>query len=224
MSIDALIDKQDNVEVIRDQIAEILALETANQQVLATNAAKDPDDWKLRVFKERSNPVEAFLNDDAVDIDDSPVINVWFDTETFDPGASNISERQKAKGTFNIDCYGYGVSESDGAGHKPGDREAALEAQRAVRLVRNILMADIYTYLGLQGLVWQRWPQSVTAFQPQLDSNTTQQVQAVRLAFVVGYNEFGPQQTFDELEFLSIDITQASNGQLLAEADYDFTT
>ena len=50
---------------------------------LATAGGKDPADWKLRIFTERSNPWEEWLNIDA-DTDTSPVVNVWFDTSTFD--------------------------------------------------------------------------------------------------------------------------------------------
>ena len=85
-----LIDKQDNFEVIRDQIAAVLVAETANQMQLATNAAKDPQGWKLRVFTERSNPWEQWLNGAT---DKSPLVNVWYDNSNFDQKASNISER-----------------------------------------------------------------------------------------------------------------------------------
>ena len=141
--IQNLIDKQDSFEVIRDQIAAILATETASQMALATAATKDPQDWKMRIFTERSNPWEQWLNEQT---DKSPIVNVWYDNSNFDPSASNIVERQGTDAIFNIDCYGYGVSSDDGAtGHNPGDKEAALAVQKALRLVRNILMAAEYT-------------------------------------------------------------------------------
>ena len=98
-----------------------------------------------------------------------PIVNVWFDTLTYDGAASNIVERQKIEATYNIDCYGYGVSVEDGSGHMPGDQTASLECQRALRLVRRILMSAHYVYLGLRGVVWKRWPQSVSMLQPQID-------------------------------------------------------
>lgn len=107
MTIASLIDKQDTVEIIRDQIAAILALETTAQQALATAAAKDPDLWKLRIYQERANPWE---NLPSKTDDRSPVVNVWWDSSTFDMSASNIVERQKSSATINIDCYGYGIS------------------------------------------------------------------------------------------------------------------
>jgi len=216
-----LIDKQDNFEIIRDQIAGILALETIAQQALATAAAKDPDDWKLRIFAERSNPWEELLNEQD---DRSPIVNVWYDSSAFDQGASNISERQKADGTFNIDCYGYGMASDDGGtGHNPGDKAAALEVHRALRLVRNILMASENTYLQLRGLVWRRWPQAITSFQPQIDGRTIQQIVGARIAFNVSFSEFSPQYQHETLDYVAIDVKRAEDGEILVEADYDYT-
>lgn len=214
-----LIDKQDTLEIVRDQIAAILALETANQQALATEALKDPDLWKLRVYSERSNPWEAF-RDSPTDV--SPLVNVWVDSANYDGRASNIFERQKCSGTFNIDCYGYGVSADSLVGHTPGDKSAAFEVQRAVRLVRNILMAAEYTYLGLQGTVWKRWPQSVEIFQPQIDNRAMQNLVGARLALVVDFNEFSPQVVAETLELLTVNVTQVSDGAIIAETDYSY--
>ena len=216
-----LINKKDNFELVRDQIAGILALETLAQVALATAGSEpDPDDWKLRIFTERSNPWEQFLNDDT---DKSPLVNVWYDGSTFDESGSNIVERQKTVGIFNIDCYGYAISEDDGAGHKPGDREAAFEAQKAARLVRNILMAAENTYLQMRGLVWQRWPQAVNIFQPQQNDRPIQNIVAGRLTFRVVFNEFSPQVVGDILEYLAVDVKRAEDGSIYFEADYDYT-
>lgn len=225
MTIPALIDKQDNFEIVRDQIAFILATEVASQMALATLAAKDPDDWKLRTFLERSNPWEQFQNPSEAGFDSSPIVNIWYDSSNFDQTGSNISERQKSEAVYNIDCYGFAISEDDGAGHKPGDREAALEVQRAVRLVRNILMASEYTYLGLpRGTVWRRWPGSITSFQPQIDGRTVQGIVGARLVLRVEFSEFAPQgDESNLLELVHVDITRASDGLVLLEAEYPST-
>lgn len=221
MTIPTLIDKQDNFEIIRDQIASILVLETASQMALATAGGKDPNDWKLRIFTERSNPWEQFLNDQT---DTSPLINVWFDNSNFNKSSSNIMERQKSESVFNIDCYGFGLSEDDPAsGHKPGDREAAFEVQKALRLVRNILMAAEYTYLGMRGLVWLRWPQSITAFQPEINGQQIQQISGARIVFNVAFNEFSPQYVEETLEYLAIDVKRTEDGSIVLEVDYDYT-
>ena len=221
MTIAALIDKQDTFEIVRDQIGAILALEVASQMALATAAVRDPDDWKLRVFSERSNPWEQFLNDQS---DGSPIVNVWVDNSNFDPKVSTVVERQKSETVYNVDCYGYGQSADNPAGgHTPGDREAAFEAHRALRLVRNILMAAEYTYLGLRGVVFRRWTQAITVFQPQQDASQVQQIVGARLVFRVEFNEFSPQIPLETLELLSADVNRTEDGQLIAEADYDYT-
>jgi len=218
-----LIDKQDNVEILRDQIAAILVAEVANQMALATGAAKDPADWKLRIFTERSNPWEQFIDPNEVGFDPSPLVNIWVDNMNYDPKASNVMERQKTEAVYNIDCYGFGRSANVLAGgHTPGDQEASFEVQRAVRLVRNILMAAENTYLQLRGLVWSRWPQSINIFQPQLGENTAQQIVGARLAFRVVFNEFSPQVVPETLELVAVDVIRTEDGEIVLEADYSY--
>ena len=216
MTIATLIDKKDNFEVVRDQIAAILTTEVASQIALATTAGKtNPNDWKLRIFTERSNPWEQLLNEQ---VDRSPIVNIGYDTSSFALGRSNISERQASETVYNIDCYGYGRSKDDGGtGHIPGDKEASFEVQKALRLIRNILMAAEYTYLG------QRWPQSVTVFQPQLDGRQMQQIVGARLSLRVVFNEFSPQVEPVALELLSVDVIRAEDGEIVLEADYDYS-
>lgn len=215
-----LIDKQDSFEIVRDKIALILVSEIANQQVLAEAAGKIPDDWKMRVYLERTNPWEIFANGK----DRSPIINVWFDSSRFDLSASDTVQRQKSESIYNIDCYGYGVSaENLDGGHIPGDKTASLQAQKAIRFVRNILMSAEYAYLGLQGAVWGRWPQSISMFQPQIDDRAVENIIGSRIAFGAEFNEVSPQVTGDDLEFISVDIKRAEDGEIVAEADFDYT-
>lgn len=208
-----LIDKRDNVEIIRDQIAAILTIELEHQSVLS--GLPQP-----RVFIERSNPWGQFLTASG---GEQPIVNVWFDSSSFDEAASNVVERQKCEAVFNVDCYGFALSTNDatpGAGHAPGDLHAALEAQRAIRLARNILMAGAYTYLGLRGLVWKRWPQTISMFQPQIDNRAVQRIVAARLALQVQFNEFSPQVQGEELETLIVEVRRAETGQLYLRAEY----
>jgi len=215
----ALIDKQDNFEIVRDQIASLLALESKNQGALATKDGQDPADFTFRMFIERVNPWESFSNEDDI----SPIVNIWFDSSNYDQAASDIVERQASQTTYNIDIYGYGTAESDpNGGQFMGDEMAARESQRAYRLVRNILMAAENTYLQLQGTVWQRWPQSVNNFQPQFDNQAVERVQAVRLVLAVTFNEFSPQVDSVELELLSVLVNRAEDGELLVQADFEY--
>ena len=226
MTISTLIDKQDNFEIIRDQIAAILAIETDSQQSLAETANKENSGlWKFRPFTERANPIEEWRDiDTSSDIDTSPIVNVWYDGGAFPMNKGNVVERQAHEPIYNIDCYGLGLSKDNpGGGHILGDKEAALEAQRAVRLVRNILMAAEYTYLGLQGLVWRRWPQSITVFQPQIDGRTVPHIVGARVALSVGFNELSPQVTPETLELLTVGVKRTEDGEILLAANYDYT-
>ena len=221
--ITELIDKVDTSELVRDEIGAILLAESAEQQALATAAGEDPNLWKLRVFLERSNPWSEWIDvPDQGAADAAPIINVRLETVSYDESASNAVERQRAQATYHVDCFGYGVSEDDGeGGHHPGDMRAALEAQRAYRLVRNILMAGHYTYLGMRGTVGRRWPQSVQALQVPLDGRTIHHVSAVRLAFRVDFNEFSPQVQGQPLELISTKVKRTGTGEILLVADYD---
>lgn len=220
MTIQTLIDKQDNFEIIRDQIAQILADEVASQMALATLAARDPELWNLNVYSERANPWEQWLNN--VDTaPNTPIVNVWFDNESFDMSKGDVVQRQMVNGTFNIDCYGFGISSDDGAtGHNPGDELAAKESHRAVRLVRNILMSSGYTYLELRGIVGRRWPESITTFQPQQDTQIVQNVVATRFSLGVQFNEFSPQYLGEALECIHTDLKRDGDGFILAQLEY----
>ena len=222
MTISTLIDKHDTAEIVRDQIAAILAIESATQVTLATTAAKpSPNDWKLRVYQERADLWEGIPGEND---DRSAVVNVRWDTSMFDANASNIVERQKSSTTITIDCYGYGKSRDAGAaGHVCGDQAAAEAAQRATRLVRNILMSAEYVYLGLRGVVWRRWVESITMMPPQQDNNNVYHVVAARVAIRVEFNEYSPQFVPQPLELLTADVIRADDGQVVIDADYDYT-
>lgn len=226
--IQSLIDKQDNFEIVRDTIAQILADESASQVALAIADGKpDPDQWKLRVCIERANPWEAFQNEDAsAEIDDSPIVNVWFDSSGYDESKSNVVERQYGAGVFNIDIYGYGVSVDDPAGgHTPGDKSASLKCQQGIRLVRNILMSSYYTRLGFPVTnkdIGQRFVRNITAFQPEQGNQHVQNVAAARVAFTVKFNERSPQYEGEILEEIGIDIKRDPDGFVLAQAEYSY--
>lgn len=216
--IDELIQTPDVSEVIRDQIAAILVTEIANQQALASAAQLDPDDWKLRVYLERSSPWNAYLDATDDTIDDSPIVNVALDRADYDPSASSTVEGQRATAVYHVDCYGYAVSANDASGHTAGDKRAAFEVQRAKRLVRNILMAGHYAYLGLtRGIVGRRWLTSEEYFQPVQDTNPVQRVQGARLTFTVLYTEGSPQVTGELLSQIYYVLKREGDEKTLAE-------
>ncbi|MBL9108084.1 MAG: hypothetical protein JNM74_02390, partial [Myxococcales bacterium] len=218
MTIQTLIDKRDTNEIVLEAIGAILLAETTSQQALALAAAKDPRLWALRIFTGASNPWEEFRG--APDqLDATPIVNVTFDAESFDRNKGNVFERQMARATFNVDCYGYGVSEDDGAdGHTPGDQRAHLEVLRVARLVRNMLMAATYVSLQQNGLVGARWIESITAFRPPPEARNVNKVDGARIVLSVDFVEFAPQVQGPPLALISVGVRRRETGELYFEA------
>lgn len=214
-----LIDKQDTSEIVRDQIAAILASEAQNQQALAVTDGKDPTQWTFKTFIERSNPWADFL--DATE-PQPPVINVTLENTDYNMGTSTIvGEFVGTSALFNIDCYGHGMSADQlGAGHTVGDLMGSLEAQRAARFIRNVFMSGHYTYLGMRGTVHRRWIEGITIMQPSLEGRELQQIVAARLALRVEFNEFAPQHVPETLELISATIKRKETGEIYFVGDY----
>lgn len=216
-----LIDKRDNREIIRDRIAEILKVESEAQQAFATGASQDPNLWKLRVYSERSEPWQSFR--DSSPTGSLPIVNVWFENGNFDKSGSDQIKTQKAISTYHVDIYGFGVAEDTESGHIAADLKASRERERALTLVRNILMAAEYTYLGFpqqsalppgeKQVVFSRWPSSITAFQPGQLERPVERVIAVRLDLEVTHSEFSPQIPTRPLEVISTTLTRAPDGE-----------
>lgn len=224
--IETLIDKLDYMELVRDQIGAILLVESTRQQELAAQTpGKKPKDFKLRVFTERSNPwVFGRVDPDSDDPNDdsSPVVNVWFDRDQVMERSSNVVEKQQYDGTFNIDCYGYGVSTSKQGGHDPGDARSAFEAQRASRLVRNILMSGHYVTLGMPKVVGQRMVQGRQTFQPEIEDRPAERVGGCRVILGVQFKELSPQVQGQPLEIVALDVRRADTGQLYFATQFEF--
>lgn len=210
MPIETLLSTPDGFEVVRDQIATILLVELTHQGTLGLSPVP-------RVFVERSNPWGPLVE---VPADNRPIVNVWFDTANFDGRASNITERQKADGVFNIDCYAAARNVATPGGHAPADQAASLAAQKTLRLVRQILMSGFYVYLGLRGTVWRRWPQTINMFQPPIDERVEYHVVAGRLVLAVQFNELSPQYAGEVLETLTVDVHRAETGELYLQTQY----
>lgn len=222
MALSQLIDKQDNFEIIRDQIAAILAAETNNQQILAVNAGKDPQLWAFDVYTEREDPWEAWQGTRSrYGVSRNPIINVWYENASFNMLQGNTVERQSCTGIFNIDILALGSARANGLGQTCGDEDANREVQRVTRLVRNILMAAENTYLGLRGVVWRRWIQSINVMNTDSSAPNAQKIGVIRIQLEVVFNELSPQVEGVDLEIISATITRAEDGQILIEAQYD---
>jgi hypothetical protein len=208
-----LINKQDNFEIIRDSVAQILASETVSQQRLADIASLDPDDFRFDVYIERINPWDS--------LGSTPIVNVWFDRSSLDKTGSNSTTRQKMMSTINCDIYVEATTEETSTGQISGDEQASKDAQRIARLVRNILMHDDYRLFSLTGVVWSRWVTGIAMFQPTSGNQIIQHVVACRVALDVEHNE---EMVFHEesnlIEGVNVKFYEEPDGLLRAELDY----
>lgn len=215
MLLNVLIDKQDTQEIVRDKIAQILANNVEEQKTLAAADSKDPALWDFKVYTERADPFSFF---EGKNPDTTPVVNVFFDTDSSVKSSSSVNQQQMFKGTFNIDCATLGKSANIAlGGHVAGDERASKESQRVARLVRNILMSPANTYLDLQGLVWSRFVTNRVTFRPLVDNQQAQHVIVTRVSIEVEYSEYSPTVTPEALEGLDIEITRAEDGEVLAQ-------
>lgn len=219
-----LIDKQDGFEIVRDQIASILTVETANQKALATAASKDPALWDLHIYIERTDPFSVWNNPNKTK---APIVNVWYDVTDYEQAGSNTSSCQTAEGIFNVDIYGYGISKDTAEGHTPGDLAGVNEAQRALKLVRNILMAAENTYLQFNDkprLVTKRFPSQQQMFQPTKSPEESVHVGNARLKMKVRFLEDAPQVVGGILEKLTTKLKKGPDGLFTYyDGEYDYT-
>ena len=221
-----LIDKQDNFELVRNEIAAILAAETLNQQAKALAAGKNPELWKFEVYIERARIWESLSE---LEKPVAPVVSVYFESENFAGDQSYNALLQTADpGIFNIEIFATALSQKNvGDGYTTGDRTAILDCQRVIRLIRNILFSvpadstqpgQDYTFLNMRGVVGYRRIQSVVQFQPDYKKQAVV-VAAARIALAVKYIETaleGPDQPF---ELLQVQATTTTGGQVIIQFD-----
>ncbi len=217
--IDTLIDKQDSNEIVRDQIAAILAVEVANQKVLATAAGKDPALWDFAIFIERSKPWEIQTETDGNEAGEMPLVNVSFDSDTFDNKNSNGVERQRTRGIFYVDCYGFKTRTI----LKTGDELSSRESDRIAKLVRNILMSAAYTYLNIRPIISRRYITRREKFAPDIRQEGFENIVATRITIEVEYDENSPQVTPVDLELIYGKCTRSDSGQIYFEIEIDTT-
>lgn len=226
--LNTLIDKQDNCEIIRDQIAAILAVEEANQRVLAIADGQDTELWRFNVYTEKFNPWKLLTKSDGTSESQTPIVNVLFDNDTFDNKNSNQTEQQATKGMFFLDCYA----------HKPktesldSDEATSKEAERIARLVRNIIMSAEYNQLALgyadlgkgNNIVFDRYILKREKFMPlDREGRAFENIIAMRLTLGVDYVEYSPQIEPTDFDLLYFKCEKSEDGQLLFDLNFDMT-
>jgi len=83
-----------------------------------------------------------------------------------------------------------------------------------------MLMSGYYKYLRLRGLVGKRSIQSVTEFQPVIDSRPIQRVVGIRVGLAVDFIETSQQFEGEAMDLLSVSVIQAPDGEILFNADF----
>jgi hypothetical protein len=201
--ITGLLDAPDILEVVRDQIAAVLSLELRNQRTLAFDFRKqDAKDYDIAVFIENARPYdgEGVLK---------ALVNVLLPKAQVLDANSRVGS-QKTRATFWLDCAAWG----NDAGWAD-DRSAALRAWKTARMVRRILMADVYAYLGLRGIVASRRVVSMEAGTPGNTENSAFAVSVVRISLEVDFLEKSIGVDCAALESIHFEISP-DTGEIMA--------
>jgi hypothetical protein len=226
--ISTLIDSQDNVEVIRNQIASILALEESNQKTLALANNKNPNNWKFSVYTERNRLWEILSNVDGSENSEAPLVNISYDTSLYDNKNSDLIYRRRVKSVYYIDCYAH----KNRMPNMTGDEATSKEAERIARLVRNIIMSAHYYQLALgyrelgtgNNIVFQRNIIKQEKLLPtDREGQVFENVTLARLTLEVDHDETSPQVELRDLDLLFFQCTKADDGRVYFEIESDLT-
>ncbi len=223
--ITELIDKTDNLTVLRDRLAEVLIVELANQRALAVAASRDPAPWDLRIFTEARRPWEEWHAEQPPHV---PIVNLSIMSSDIDERRSASSIDTVHAGKIAIDGYAAGVpfEGPGGSTHTPGGLAGALARDRAATLVRNILTAGANSELQLNGekILWGgvilSGYKTFSADEAHLPAPTVSGFQFI--ADLV-YNETSSEEIGVPLNYIAIDLRRAPlTGELHMEVDFDY--
>jgi hypothetical protein len=178
--IPGLIAEPDVAEIVRDQVAAILSLELQNQYQLAVAAeVPRPLDYKIKVYVENERPYDSVNAEDLLSF-----INITIPKIDIPRGNSRLGD-QKEAALFHIHCAACGNT----SGTFRDDKSASLRAWRVMRLVRRIVMADVYTYLGMRKTVGQRHIFLMEAGSPPASDKNALAYKVIRASLEVSFVE-----------------------------------
>ena len=99
-----LLDSPDNIEIIRDRIAALLAVDLQNQYQLATEAEKpDAQDYKVSVYLEHSDPFQ-LVDTNTPNANPFPLVNITTDSSDDGNGSASVG-KQSLTAKFFLDVY-----------------------------------------------------------------------------------------------------------------------
>lgn len=208
-AVDALVSAPDNIEIIRDQIAALLAVDFDNQHRLAEEA-EDPNaaDYKIGVFVENDDPIQ-YVDDETPEANPFPCVNVSIDSTGQEKGTASVG-KQAMSAQFYVDVYASGNASADG----DFGTKAALKAWKTARLVRHVLRAEANTYLRLRGIVG-KVSFRFQAGEPNAVKSAIR-VKMVRITLGVDYVEDVPVADGTRIEIISAKIADGS-GQVILD-------
>lgn len=208
--INFLINKNDNFETIRDEIAAIIALEQAEQKILsASSPISDTTYFNFDLYCEKINP------ENMIDIDgnnNEPIVNVSYVQSTLQNG--NISGRAKYLSEYNIDIYACDSVIVDDENNiiMQSDEVTARRVQRIAKIIRNIIFNNEYAVLNLNGIVASRKIQSIQMFVPN-NENTASNISACRIVLQVEHIETTDENIYNSIEMIQTRCLR-DNGKL----------
>jgi hypothetical protein len=178
--ITELISTPDIVEIVRDQVAAILSLELQNQYQLAQKQAVGrPFDYNARVYVENSRPYGSGTAEDLLSF-----VNISLPKVDIPRGNSRMGD-QKETALVHLYCAACG----NNTGNFRDDKSSAIRAWKVMRLVRHILMADAYTYLGMRGTIAQRHIFLMEAGAPPASDKSALAYTVIRASLEVSFVE-----------------------------------
>ena len=203
-----LVSAPDNIEVIRDQIGALLALDLANQYALAKDA-KDPNaaDYDVRVFVENDSPWQ-YVDEQTPEANPFPCVNVSIESTGQQKGTASVG-KQVMSAQFYVDVYATGNTDSV----EDMSAEASLKAWKTARIVRHILRAEANTYLRLRGIVG-KVSFKFDAGEPSSPQSAIR-VKMVRITLGVDYVEDVPITQGVGIELVSAKIADGSGVVIL---------
>jgi hypothetical protein len=203
-----LLEKPDNVELIRDNISAILKIECINQHKLA-KGRPDEADYRIGVWKEKSRPWS--LTEDAENKSPFPLVNVQLREVKLDTPPGSTFGQKKYVCIFHLDCYAHGEF-----GEEPDDTDSTLKAVKIGRVIRNIITSEHHAYFGLRGIVRDYRITQGTIGDPRNSEQSAQSITIYRQVLIVEYYEDSPKAelgTFEEYNF----VTTSPNGEVLID-------
>ena len=164
-----------NFELIRDRIAQILAIELANQYILSADELLNLDVW-----------TERFIPFDKTDL---PAVNVAFISNTYDH-LTPITAVSTNK--FYIDISANALHSEDGI-NLDGDKLAILKVQKLTSIVRSILEHPAYIKLDFDTMIIRHT--EVSDIQISIPENVQDSLNTVtgRVIFTVDATDVEPE-------------------------------